>query len=132
MAETLDTEVVVHTPVTAPLLKAETIDKAISAYTENLIANDSVNAVSSVKEFLLKRDGAINFSLDAIPRSQDLPDIFNLNWAFSVISKADMLVRRSVVGLKPFLFEVSHEEGYDIDSMLQFELAEMLFKKRLE
>ena len=66
------------------------------------------------------------------PRSQDLPNIHAINFAISLISKQNMIAHRNVVGIKPLLYEVSETEATDIDTQLDFDIAEVLYKRRLE
>lgn len=132
MASNMEADIIVHTPVTSPFLKAASVEEAIAKYLENRATFDSLNSVSDVKEFLVTDKEPINFSLEEIPRSQDLPDIYCLNWAISVIDKGRMLERRSVVGNKPSYTTLTGIEGFDIDTPLQFSTAEILFLKNLD
>ena len=40
-----------------------------------------------------------------------------------------MLNKKSVIGNKPYLFKLSEQEGFDIDTEQDFEYAEFLHKK---
>ena len=41
-----------------------------------------------------------------------------------------MYQNKSIVSKKPFFFNLSDIEGFDIDTMVDFEIAEFLHKKR--
>jgi N-acylneuraminate cytidylyltransferase len=75
---------------------------------------------------------ALNYDPKNQPRSQDLPNIVAINFAISIISKTNMVKYRNVVGLTPFLFDISEFEAIDIDNQVDFDIAEILFKRKLE
>lgn len=129
MAENFNGDIVVYTNVTNPLVKDETIYEAIEKYKEFNDKYDSLNSAYSVKEFLFQNNKPINYDLKNQPRSQDLPDIFALNFAISIISKEKMISQKNVVGSKPYIFPMDIEESTDIDNMIDFEFAEYMYKK---
>lgn len=132
MAEHIDSDVIAAITVTNPLMTAETIFQTIELYKKltQITPFDSVNTVNSVKEFLFRDNQPINYQLENQPRSQDLPDIYSLNFACNVIKKEDMIQYKNVVGRKPYLHVVDEIEGLDIDTMVDFECAEFLYKKK--
>ncbi len=132
MAENIDADVIVYANVTNPMIEDGTIKKMINFYIENLDKYDSVNSSSLVKKFLFKNNKPINYDLKHQPRSQDLPEIHSINFAISVISKEKMIEQMNVVGQKPFLYAISESEGIDIDTPLDFEIAEYLYKRKLK
>lgn len=129
MAENMDCDIVVCTPVTAPLVKVETISKMIKIYLENRDTYDSLNTGHYVKEFLWENNKPINYDPAKTPRSQDLPDIMALNFAVNIIAKEDYLKARNVVGLKPNVVPIEKEEAIDIDDEIDFIFAEFMYKK---
>ncbi|MCL1998898.1 MAG: hypothetical protein FWG65_09030 [Turicibacter sp.] len=80
---------------------------------------------------MFKDNAPINYDLLAQPRSQDLPDILALNFACSVISKDAMIECKNVVGKRPYLQPIEEIEATDIDSLVDFEFAEFLYRKGL-
>lgn len=129
MAENFNGDIIVYTNVTNPLVKDETIYEAIEKYKEFNDKYDSLNSAYPVKEFLFQNNKPINYDLKNQPRSQDLPDIFALNFAISIISKEKMISQKNVVGSKPYIFPMDIEESTDIDNMIDFEFAEYMYKK---
>lgn len=127
MAKHIDCDVVVYANCTNPLIKTETIRQCIEFYKEN-DSCDSVNTANSVNEFLFLNNSPINYKLTEQPRSQDLPPIMSLNFAVNVISKENMLKYKNIVGLNPYLYLIDDIEGLDIDTPLDFEIAEYLYK----
>lgn len=130
MAENINADIIVYSNVTNPLINDDTISNAINFYLKNSKKYDSVNTASPVKQFLFLENKPINYSLENQPRSQDLPDIYALNFAISVISKKLMIEQKNVVGKKPYLFPVTQIEGIDIDTSVDFEISEFLYKQK--
>ena len=131
MAENFNGDVVAYINVTNPLLKDETIVKAIETYKKFMEGNsfDSLNSAHLIKEFMFKDNLPINYDLRHQPRSQDLPDIAALNFAISIISREKMIECKNVVGYKPNIYIIDEVEATDIDNPIDFEFAEFVYKK---
>ena len=129
MAQNFDGDVIVYTNVTNPLLKDSTIEKAIETFKSFNGEYDSLNTAHLIKEFLFKDGRPINYDLKKMPRSQDLPDIYAINFAVSVITKENMIKMKNVVGSKPYIYGIDEVEATDIDNPIDFEFAEYVYKK---
>lgn len=114
---------------TSPLITDESIIACIQTFKKNFSTYDSLATTNLCKEFLYLNGKALNYDPTHKPRSQDLPDILVLNSALYIISRTLMLQKCDVVGDKPYFFTLSQLEGVDIDSELDFEIAEFLYKK---
>jgi CMP-N-acetylneuraminic acid synthetase len=133
MAENIKGDIIVYTNCTSPLIKAKTIEKMIDLYKGmDKKEYDSINSCHDIKEFLWLHGKAINYDTENQPRSQDLPRIVALNFAVSIISKEDMIRHKNLIGKKPFLYTIDEIESTDIDTPLDFEIAEYLYKKEQE
>lgn len=131
MAEHIDADTIAYINVTNPLVKDETIIQALKTYKE-LDAEgefDSLNSAHLIKEFMFRDNLPINYDLQNQPRSQDLPDIAALNFAFNIISRQKMIDRKNVVGYKPRIYLIDEVEATDIDNKIDFEFAEFVYKK---
>ncbi len=128
MAENFNADVVAYINVTNPLLKDETIIRAIEKFKTIENTYDSLNTAHPIKEFLFKDNLPINYDLRHQPRSQDLPDIFALNFAINIIRKQTMAECKNVVGYKPYIYEIDEVEATDIDNPIDFEFAEFVYK----
>ena len=71
----------------------------------------------------------LNYKLDNIPNSQDLPDIKMLNYGVSLIEKEMMLKNRALIGDNPGFIDLSAIESMDINTLEEFELAEIIYKE---
>ena len=131
MAENFSGDIVAYINVTNPLLKDDTIVKAIETYKSFVESGefDSLNSAHLIKEFMFKDNLPINYDLRHQPRSQDLPDIAALNFAISIISKEKMIECKNVVGYKPNIYVIDEVEATDIDNPIDFEFAEFVYKK---
>lgn len=122
MAENFPADIVMYANVTNPLIKDSTIRKLKTMYD-----GTSVNTCHHIREFLWRDGKPLNYDPQKQPRSQDLPDIYALNFAVSIISRADMIKYGNVVHPKPKLVPISEVEAVDIDTMNEFKFAEWLY-----
>jgi CMP-N-acetylneuraminic acid synthetase len=129
MAENFNGDIVMYSNVTNPLVRTESYINAINKYKEKGNETDSLNSAHLIKEFMFLDGKPINYDLKRQPRSQDLPDIFALNFAFSIIKKEYMIGYKNVIGFRPFLYELSEIESIDIDTQFDFDIAEYMYKK---
>ena len=128
----LDGEYFLQTHSTNPLLKSETIDKAIEKYFAGLDNFDSVFGVTKVQtRFYDKNAKAINHNPNELLRTQDLEPMYEENSNFYIFSKESFKEANSKrIGLKPQIFEVNKLEAIDIDEPEDFIMAEFLYKNR--
>lgn len=131
MAENMDCDVIVYANCTNPLIEDKTIYEIIEFY-KNHEEYDSVNSAHLIKEFLFKDNLPINYDLRFQPRSQDLPDIYALNFAVNVISKQKMIDCKNVVGVKPYIFKIDQVEATDIDNQIDFDFADFVYRRKME
>lgn len=134
MAENINADDIAYINVTNPLLKDETIVKAIEEYKaiKREGKYNSLNSAHLIKEFMFENNKPINYDLQHQPRSQDLPDIAALNFAISIISREGMIVSKNVVGSRPNIYIIDEVEATDIDNEIDFEFAEYMYKRRYE
>lgn len=126
-AENIDADVIMVTNCTNPLVKDATIEQALETYKSLPSQYDSLNTVHDIKEFLWLDGKPLNYNQDQTPRSQDLPDIVALDSAVNIISRERMIEISNFVGRSPYLFKISQLEATDIDTELDFEVAEYLY-----
>ena len=129
----LDCEHFLQTHSTNPLLRPETIDKAIEAYFNDLDRFDSLFSVTRMQTRLYWSDGKpVNHNPQELLRTQDLPPVFEENSNFYIFSKTSFFnAGNNRIGLKPQMFEMDKLEAIDIDEPEDFELAEILYTKRM-
>ena len=128
LAKVTDAENILVTQVTAPLITVDTFIEAIDIY--NNVNCNSLMSIKKIKEYLWYKNEPINYKLDYAPNSQDLPDYFAPTFGVIIVNKEAMLKSKNFIYNKPNFYELSDTEAIDIDTELDFEFAEFLFKKR--
>lgn len=129
LADAVSTPHMLYTTCVAPFVTTETYQKAIDTYLQNLQTNnfDSVVCCTKVKEFLWLNQQPLNYDPNNAPPSQLLPDIFSLTFGFHIIKTQYVKDFHSIVGKRPYMFDVSEIEGIDIDTPFDFTVAELLY-----
>jgi len=121
-----------QTHSTNPLLKAETISKAIRTFIENRERYDSLFSVTRWQTRLYDKDGkAINHNPGELLRTQDLPPVYEENSCLYIFDRENLKERGHRIGEKPLMFEIDAIEAWDIDVELDFLIAEFLMGKRM-
>ena len=129
IAETTKGDVIFLAPVCSPFISSDRHDEIIKYYkSENF---DSLTSTHSIKGHLWLDNKPLNYKLDNIPNSQDLPDIKMLNYGVSLIEKEIMLKNRALIGDNPGFIDLSATESMDINTLEEFELAEIIYKEGL-
>ena len=129
LGECCEGDYLMYTPVTAPLIKTQTYYDFINRFSNVLENYDSMLTSSYVKDHMWLDGKPINYDPTNAPNTQDLPDIMKLTYGISIISKENMIKYKNVVGKKPTFYLLEGEETMDIDTPLDFEFAEFLYKK---
>lgn len=122
-----------QTHSTNPLLRAETIHRALTALLASYPAYDSLFGVTRLQTRLW--DGLtrpVNHNPNILLRTQDLPPIYEENSCIYIFSRAILEARRNRLGERPLMFEIPREEAQDIDEELDFLIADLLLTHRFE
>ena len=128
LGEVTDTDIFVYCPCTSPFVKPQTISQCINQFLSSS-GYDSLATVSSIKEFLWLDGKPMNYDPAHAPNSQDLPDVVALNFGVTVVRKEDLIRNCNVIGKKPQFVVTDEIEAVDIDTPLDFYIAEQLYKK---
>ena len=126
---TTKSEYIFFTNCTSPLVKISTYKNIINLFKKKKNLYHSFNTVTLVKEFLYLNQKPINFDIKSVPNSQNLPNIYRLNFAINIFPREMIIKKMSVIGEKPYLFELDEIEGFDIDTNFQFNYANYLHQK---
>ncbi len=124
-AKDVDSEIYVMTHATSPFVSAESIRKGLLAVMND--GYDSAFAVKKIQDFLWMNDKPLNYSLDKIARTQDLPPIFAETSGFYIYKNPIITEMNRRIGNNPLKVEVSDIEAVDIDEKFDFELANILY-----
>ena len=122
-----DADIYLQTHATNPLLKSESIAKAVQAYLAGEDKHDSLFSVTEHKSRFYKTDGSpINHDPENLIRTQDLPPLYEENSCIYVFTKESFAKKKRRIGEKPLMYPLPHLEAIDIDNEFSFRLAELL------
>tara|TARA_R110001632_G_scaffold37217_2_gene94119 strand:- start:608 stop:1273 length:666 start_codon:yes stop_codon:yes gene_type:complete len=127
IAKVTDTDFIFLAPACSPFVSIESHYYAIDHFLDNNY--DSLTSVDVIKNHLWLNEKPLNYSLDNIPNSQDLPDVKRLNYGISIITRKSMLKNKSLIGDNPGFYKLDHFESVDIDTPFDFFIAEQIYKK---
>ena len=130
IAEVTNCDTIFLAPVCSPFVSVESHEKAIKYYQENDF--DSVTSVSEVKNHLWLNGAPINYSLENVPNSQDLPDVVKLNYGITIVDREIMKKYKRVVGNNPGFYKLNKFESIDIDTEFDLFLAKQVYKEYYE
>jgi len=117
---------ILYSPVTSPLISFETYNEILTKFRFK-----PVNTVTTSlqKHHMWLNGKPLNYDIKSSPNSQDLPDIFSINYGISLIKRKDMSDYKNIVTKNPTFIVLDEIEGVDIDTELDFEFANYLYKK---
>lgn len=122
-----------QTHSTNPLLRSETVSKAIGTFLEAYPTYDSLFSVTRVQTRLWDQLGRpINHNPAVLLQTQDLPPVYEENSCLYIFTRQNLLRRRNRLGERPLLFEIQASEAWDIDEELDFAITEFLLQRHLE
>ncbi len=121
-----------QTHSTNPLLKPDTISKAIQALIKEFPAYDSAFGVTRLQTRLWDQLGrAINHNPSILLRTQDLPPVYEENSCLYLFTRETLEARRNRIGERPFMFEIPRDEAWDIDEEIDFTVADLLLRQQI-
>lgn len=126
----VEADIYIQTHSTNPLLKVESIDRAIEKMLEKLNENElaSVFSVTKVqKRFYTKDAKPLNHDPNMLV-TQHLEPMFEENSCFYIFTKNSFLDNDSRIGRHPYMIELDKIESTDIDDPEDFIIAEALYK----
>ncbi len=119
-----------QTHSTNPLLKPETVSRAIQFLITNFPKYDSLFSVTRLQTRLYFQDGrAINHNPLELIQTQDLPPVYEENSCIYIFTRENLERKKHRIGDKPLMFEVDAAEAWDIDEELDFEICDFLMRK---
>jgi len=128
MAKQMNCDIILYANCTNPLVETRSYIDAIDTFFENSSKYDSLVSCHDIKEFMYLDNKPLNYNPKNQPRSQDLPSVIALNFAISIISKSNMIKNKNIVGNNPFFYKLNEIESIDIDTPLDFFIAEKVYK----
>ncbi|HBX69290.1 MAG TPA: acylneuraminate cytidylyltransferase [Chloroflexi bacterium] len=123
----IEADFYLQTHSTNPLLKAETVSRAIQSLISNYPAYDSLFSVTRLQTRLWDQLGrAINHNPAILLQTQDLPPVYEENSCIYIFRRETLLARRNRLGDRPMMFPIPAAEAWDIDEELDFRMVEIM------
>jgi len=122
-----------QTHSTNPLLKPETVSRAIDLFLADHPSHDSLFSVTRWQTRLYDQHGnAMNHNPGELIQTQDLPPVYEENSCLYIFNRANLIAKQHRISDHPLMFEIPADEAWDIDEELDFEICEFLLKRQLE
>lgn len=118
-------DIYVMTHTTAPFISKDSIEKGLAAVKSG--EYDSAFAAKKLQDFLWKDGVPFNYELNNIPRTQDLPALYEETSGFYIYKNEVMTKLNRRIGDKPFIVEVGEIESVDIDEEEDLMIADAIY-----
>ena len=112
---------------TSPFVSSKSINLGIKKVIDNT-PYDSSFTVKREQSFAWYKKTPLNYSLDNIPRTQEIEPVFVETSAFFMFSKKIYKELKTRIGKNPYMVELNKFESIDIDTKEDFELAKIYSK----
>lgn len=124
-ADCIDADIYLMTHTTAPFISKESITTGL----KKVISGDydSSFAAKKLQDFLWKDGKPFNYQLDNIPRTQDLPPLYEETSGFYIYKNSVIKNYNRRIGNTPYIVEVDEIEAIDIDEECDFIIADSVF-----
>ncbi len=120
-----------QTHSTNPLLRPETVSRAIETFLRAYPEKDSLFSVTRWQTRLYDQHGvAINHDPSVLIQTQDLPPVYEENSCLYLFTRQNLLERHHRIGANPILFEIDAAEAWDIDEELDFAITDFLMRHK--
>jgi CMP-N-acetylneuraminic acid synthetase len=128
----IEADFYLQTHSTNPLLRPQTVSRAIHSLEENYPAYDSLFGVTRIQTRLWDQLARpINHNPAILLRTQDLPPVYAENSCIYIFRRENLAARRNRIGERPWMFEIDANEAWDIDNELDFAIASFLISKKV-
>ena len=117
-------DVYVAALATAPFITAGSIDNGVRAITED--SYDSAFSVRRMQTFCWYDGSPVNYRLNQVPRTQVIKPLFIETCGFYAFRNEVWHRHKSRIGSNPYLVEVGHKEAIDIDTLEDYEFAQLV------
>ena len=127
----VESDFYLQTHSTNPLLRAETVSKAIQTFLAGYPRRDSLFSVTRLQTRLYDAQGrALNHDPAVLLQTQDLPPVYEENSCMYIFTRENLMRRQNRLGERPLLFEMGADEAWDIDEELDFAITDFLMQQR--
>ncbi len=120
----VDADIYILAHTTSPFIRTSTIEHAVAEVESG--EHDSAFSAERVQTFSWWQGKPLNYSLEHIPRTQDLEPIYVETSAFFVFRRELWREKHRRIGDKPYIAVTDRIESMDIDNPDDFTLAEAI------
>lgn len=120
----VDADIYILAHTTSPFIRTSTIEHAVAEVESG--EHDSAFSAERVQTFSWWQGKPLNYSLEHIPRTQDLEPIYVETSAFFVFRRELWIEKHRRIGDKPYIAVTDRIESMDIDNPDDFTLAEAI------
>lgn len=119
-----------QTHSTNPLLRRETISRAVRSFLRGFPTHDSLFSVTRLQKRLWDAQARpLNHDPNVLLPTQSLPPVYEENSCIYLFERDTFLARRNRVGKNPAMFEIPAAEAWDIDEELDVWVVEALLAR---
>ncbi len=125
-----DNTILMWCHTTTPIF--DSYEKAIRIYKKNKKKFDGLVSVEKFKRFIVTEEKIpLNYAWGVWhPYSQNLKKLYSITGALFMMQIKQFKLNRYVISKNPYYLETSNFEGFDIDTMQEFKLAQLMFKNK--
>lgn len=125
--QTSNEDIFIQTHVNKPLLKKETIAKALKKFVELEDKYDSLFSVNTYRSrFYNHKYKPINHRPEKLVRTNTLDPVYEENSCFYIFTQESFTQAQHRIGNHPYLYDISSIEALELDDDLSYKLAEIL------
>lgn len=125
----VDADIYILAHATSPFIRTATIADAVARVESG--EYDSAFSAERVQTFAWWDGKPLNYSLDRVPRTQDLEPVYVETSAFFVFEREVWRSKRRRIGERPYMAVTDRIESMDIDNPDDFLLAEAIVAANL-
>lgn len=132
LAESVKHKHIYFVHITSPLVSIKNMQMALDYYKTFVFGSeyDSLATCTKIHKFIWSdKDISVNYEPNKMPRSQDLPDYYVLNFAINILPRELMIEKENIIGNKFIPYWLDELESFDIDNEQEFKMAEYLYGK---
>tara|TARA_Y100001980_G_C14509650_1_gene285141 strand:+ start:447 stop:1130 length:684 start_codon:yes stop_codon:yes gene_type:complete len=116
-----------QTHATNPLLSKKTIINAILTFFKNYPKYDSLFSVTDIQTRLYDNSfNPLNHNPRNLIKTQELPVVYEENSCLYIFSRDSFNKNKNRIGSKPYLYSIKSNEAADIDTEIEFQIAEIM------
>lgn len=125
----VEADIYVLAHATSPFIRTSTIEQGVDKVASG--EYDSAFSAEKIQTFTWWQGRPLNYSLERIPRTQDLEPVYVETSAFFIFRREVWLNKHRRIGDRPYTAVTDRIESMDIDNPDDFKLAEAIVAAKL-